>query len=262
MVSFVDQRPLGASHKHGLGAGGALDDPFDVIVIGSGAAGAVTAKAFMRAGLHPLLLEAGARLRGDAENAVVDADATCALPGNDETGWKTKGWPWATRNLGGDTVFYGGASFRYTDLDFDPGERIHVNDLQTKWLIDSAVLAPYYAEMEARLSVDCARCDACSLCISAPCTRGAERDVVGAILGPLADASNFLLLTGVKAVSLLQAKRSRADAVQCLDALTGEVRTIRGRRFVLTCNAIRRPPCCCARSQPTHHEGSAMNTIW
>lgn len=279
IASFVDQRPLGASHTHGLGAGGALDDPFDVIVIGSGAGGAIATEAFVRAGLHTLLLEEGARLRGDAENAAVDADATRALAGNDETGWDTKGWPWTTRNLGGGTVFYGGASFRYTDFDFDPGKRIHVNGLQTKWPIDSAVLAPYYAEMEARLSVDragftCsgrhapaslslpaeqlwagalrlglsprptpiavdrARCDACSLCISTPCTRGAKRDVVGAILSPLANASNFLLLTGVKAVSLLQAKRNRVDAVQCLDAITGQARTIPGRRFVLACNAI------------------------
>ncbi|MBU6490457.1 MAG: FAD-binding protein [Burkholderiales bacterium] len=152
IASFGDQRPLGASHKHGLEAGGALDDPFDVIVIGSGAAGAIAAEAFVRAGLHTLLLEGGARLRGDAENAAVDAGATRALAGDDETGWDTKGWPWTTRNLGGGTVFYGGASFRYTD--FDPGERIHVDGLQTKWPIDSAVLAPYYAEMEARLSVD------------------------------------------------------------------------------------------------------------
>ena len=279
IASFIERRPLGTSHKHGLQGGGALDEPFDVVVIGSGAAGAVAAETFVRTGLRTLLLEEGARLRSDADNAAVDADATRALAGNDVIGWDTKGWPWTTRNLGGGTVFYGGASFRYTDFDFDPGERIHVDGLQVKWPTDAAALAPFYAEMEARLSVDHAgfmysprqapaslslpaehlwagalrlglsprptpiavdraRCDLCSLCISAPCTRGAKRDVVGALLSPLADASNFLLLTGVKAVSLSQANRSCVDAVQCMDAMSGQVRTIRGQRFVLACNAI------------------------
>ncbi|MGN6668941.1 MAG: GMC oxidoreductase, partial [Trinickia sp.] len=88
------------------------------------------------------------------------------------------------------------------------------------------------------MAVDRARCDTCSLCISAPCTRGAKRDVVDAILSPLADAPNFFLLTGVKAVALSQEKRSRVDALQCIDAMTGLHRTIRAQRFVLACNAI------------------------
>ena len=131
-----------------------FDDPFDVVVIGSGAGGAVAAETFVRAGLRTLLLEEGGNLKADAENAVVDAAAPKALAGSDKRGWDTQGWPWSTRNLGGGTIFYGGASFRYTDFDFDPSERIRVDGLPVKWPIGAADLAPFYQEMEARLSVD------------------------------------------------------------------------------------------------------------
>lgn len=94
---------------HGLRSQISLEDPFDVVVIGSGASGAVAAKTFVRAGLRTLLLEEGARLKASAENASVDADPINALAGNDAQGWNSRGWPWSTRNLGGGTVFYGGS---------------------------------------------------------------------------------------------------------------------------------------------------------
>ncbi|MBJ7311494.1 GMC oxidoreductase [Rugamonas sp. CCM 8940] len=275
---FVEQRALGSSHVHGLQSEILFEDAFDVVVIGSGASGAVAAETFVRAGLRTLLLEEGARLKAGAENAAVDAAAVPALAGNDAQGWSERGWPWSTRNLGGGTVFYGAASFRYTDFDFDPSERIRVDGLSVKWPINAADLAPFYQEMESRLSIDysgftCAGpapkslslpaehlwegarrlglsprptplavdrglCDCCSLCISAQCTRGAKRDVVNAMLGPLADAPNLLLLTGVKAVALTQETRNGVQAVQCMDAATGKVRSIRGQRFVLACNAV------------------------
>ncbi|WP_181885575.1 GMC oxidoreductase [Trinickia dinghuensis] len=239
----------------------------------------MAAETFVRARLRTLLLEEGVRLKAGAKNAAVDADATTALAGNDVQGWDPRGWPWSTRNLGGGTVFYGGASFRYTDFDFDPSECIRVDGLPVKWPIDAADLAPFYQEMESRLCIDyagftCGRrqppeslslpgenlwrgaiqlghlpcttpmaiertlCNHCSLCISAQCPRGAKRDVVNAILGPLADAPNLLLLSGVKAVSLMQERRHRVHSVQCVDAETGRVHFIRAHRFVLAGNAI------------------------
>ncbi|MEM5331728.1 GMC family oxidoreductase [Paraburkholderia sp. JHI2823] len=264
---------------HGLQSGILFDCPFDVVVIGSGAGGAVAAETFVRAGLRTLLLEEGARLIANAGNAVVDADAIRALAGNEVQGWDPSGWPWSTRNLGGGTVFYGGASFRYTEFDFDPGELIRVDGLPVKWPISAADLTPFYEEIESSLSIDhsgfvCARrqvpealslpaehlwegalrlglwprptplavdralCDCCSLCISSQCTRGAKRDVVHAMIGPLADSPNLTLLTGVKAVALMQERRNCASAVHCMDARTKQVRSIRGHRFVLACNAI------------------------
>lgn len=151
---FFEHQALGASHKHGLQADASLEDPFDVVVIGSGASGAIAAETFVRAGLRTLLLEEGGRLKVHAENAAVDADADHALAGNDMKGWSEQGWPWSTRNLGGGTVFYGGASFRYTEFDFDPSERIRVDGLPVNWPISAADLAPFYQEIESRLSID------------------------------------------------------------------------------------------------------------
>lgn len=276
---YIEVTPLGTSHSHGLQLKTPLDDAYDVVVIGSGAAGAITANTFVRAGLRTLLLEEGARPKATASNADVDAQAEHALAGNCTKGWSECGWPWSTRNLGGGTVFYGGASFRYTEFDFDPSERIRVEGLPVKWPISSSDLAPFYDEIESTLSIDragfeCCRtqapdtlslpaehlwqgalqlglsprptpvaidrskCDHCSLCIARQCSRGAKRDVVSSLLAPLANTSNMLLLTGVKAIALTQDKYDRASAVQCMDTTTGQTFSIRGHRFVLACNAI------------------------
>ena len=66
---------LGTSHRHGLRSDVSFDDPFDVVVIGSGAGGAVAAETLVCAGLRALLLEGGGNLKADAANAAVDAAA-------------------------------------------------------------------------------------------------------------------------------------------------------------------------------------------
>ncbi|MBB2485163.1 GMC family oxidoreductase [Mitsuaria sp. WAJ17] len=266
-------------------------DSYDVVVVGSGASGAIAASEFVRAGLRTLVLEEGGWLRPDAANALVDADAERALAGNGELGWSTRGWPWSTRNLGGGTVFYGGASFRYTDFDFDPRARITAEGLHVHWPITGADLAASYDEIEALLhvnkpspagakdrpaslglpaehlwqaaqrlghhplatplAIDRQRCDHCSLCISAQCDRGAKRDVVQAVLKPLAESPHLTLLTGVKALSLQQESARKVSAVQCLDLSSGTTRVIRGRLFVLACNAIQ-TAALLLRSQTSH----------
>jgi len=256
-----------------------LDDPFDVIVIGSGASGAVAVDTFVRAGLRTLLLEEGPILETGTSNIDVDEQAEYAIAGNVCEGWTKHGWPWSTRNLGGGTVFYGAASFRYTDFDFDPSERIHVEGLPVKWPINAADLAPFYSEIEDILSInhvdfecsliqkpktlslpaeylwtgaqklgmsprptplaiDRSRCDNCSLCIATLCTRGAKRDVVSALITPLAHMQNFYLRVNIKAIALQQEKYNCASAVRCFDTASGKTYTLRARRFVLACNAI------------------------
>jgi choline dehydrogenase-like flavoprotein len=68
LEQHVEGRPLGNSHVHGLRSNTLLDDPFDVVIIGSGAAGAVAADTFVRAGLRTLLVEEGARLNGPCKH--------------------------------------------------------------------------------------------------------------------------------------------------------------------------------------------------
>ncbi len=158
---YVENSPLGTSHIHGVPLNTPPDDPYDVVVIGSGAAGAVATNTFVRAGLRTLLLEEGARAKATANNADIDAQAEYALAGNCTQGWSERGWPWSTRNLGGGTVFYGGASFRYTEFDFDPSERIRVEGLPVKWPISASDLAPFYSEIESMLCIDQAGFECC-----------------------------------------------------------------------------------------------------
>jgi choline dehydrogenase-like flavoprotein len=126
---------------------------FDVCIIGSGASGAVVADHLVRSGVDVLLLEQGGRLRADARNADLDRVCERAFARNDAGRWTARGWPWTTSNLGGGTVFYGGASFRYTELDFDPSAQIRVDDLDVRWPFGRDTLMPYYEAIERRLGI-------------------------------------------------------------------------------------------------------------
>lgn len=266
---------LGPSHIHGLDQKG-LDRTFDICVVGSGAAGAVAAGAFVDAGLDVLVVEEGARLAAGARYRDVNRGAARALA-RDGGAWSERGWPWTTRNLGGGTVFYGGASFRYTPFDFDPSARIDGGDLDVRWPIGLDDLAPYYAEVESKLSVsavpppgearpagagmpgeylwrgavacghtpiptplaiDLSLCTACSLCICRQCDTGAKADVVRTFLSPRAGNNALSIRTGVKALALRASTRHRIDDLLCLDQETGVTRPVRARAFVVAANAI------------------------
>ncbi|MBZ5762314.1 GMC family oxidoreductase [Rhizobium sp. VS19-DR104.2] len=64
-----------------------------------------------------------------------------------------KGWPWTTRNLGGGTLFYGGASFRYTPFDFDPSTIQEFCDLPVAWPKIVGDLDLEYGVLEKQLGV-------------------------------------------------------------------------------------------------------------
>ena len=278
MIELIHQERLGSGHVHGLQSVAALDRVFDVCIVGSGAAGAVAAEAFVTAGLDVILIEEGARLAPSAlYNDVNRASPQAAA--RDGTAWSERGWPWSTRNLGGGTVFYGGASFRYRPFDFNPSTRIHTEGLDVSWPIGADDLAPFYDAIEARLSVrretapvvggsapatlslpgehlwrgaaacgyaalptpvaiDWDRCDRCSLCICEQCGSGAKADAVRTFIAPLAGKINFHLRTGVKAIALRQRRRGRADELVCLDEAGGMTYPVRARAFVIAGNAI------------------------
>jgi choline dehydrogenase-like flavoprotein len=265
-ISLWDAALLGAGHRNGIE--GDEDPIFDVCIIGSGASGAVVADCLVRRGADVLMIETGGRLRAGASNAELDRTCEGAFARDDAGRWTARGWPWTTSNLGGGTVFYGGASFRYTELDFDPSAEIRVDDLDVRWPFGGEALRPYYQEIERRLAVsgadrslpgeylwrgavalgydpistplaiDQARCSRDSLCISHPCDRGAKRDAVGVFLAPLASARNFTLRTFVKAVALEQRRARDVESVRCIDVRSGRSRSFRARRFVLACNAV------------------------
>lgn len=54
--------------------------------------------------------------------------------------------------VGGPSVFYGGASFRFREGDFAPGPEI-VGESGAAWPVDYAALEPYYSAAEHRLRV-------------------------------------------------------------------------------------------------------------
>jgi len=151
-AELMHRDSLGSAHRHGLEDIGD-DHHFDVCVIGSGASGAVATDVLIEAGLDVLVIEEGPRLAANATNEALDRTSPTALAREGNGEWGERGWAWTTRNLGGGTVFYGGASFRYREFDFDPTARIKSDDLEVRWPISLADLEPYYAEMERRLAV-------------------------------------------------------------------------------------------------------------
>ena len=120
---------------------------YDIVIIGTGFGGSACAYALANAGLKVLLLERGEWARRDADDwdprsilieknyqgpsplrvkQYVDADF-CDVPENEV--------------VGGMSVFYGGASLRLRERDFDA------------WPISYSDLAPYYDQVEELLEV-------------------------------------------------------------------------------------------------------------
>jgi len=130
-----------------------LDDRvFDVCVIGSGAAGAITAAACAAAGLDVAVLERGPHPGAASFDELVELSEPAYA--RDAKGcWSLTGYPWTTCNVGGGTVFYGAAAFRYRRVDFAAGGHFGDGDLPVDWPYDYAALAPYYAEVESLVGV-------------------------------------------------------------------------------------------------------------
>ncbi|MEU5977796.1 GMC family oxidoreductase [Streptomyces sp. NPDC047315] len=144
--------PLGPAHRDGWDP---ADDGrvWDVCVIGSGASGAVAADRLVRQGLDVLTVEEGFRLAPEFGNPELDDMCRTALVRDGNGGWSDEGWPWTTSNLGGGTVFFGGAAWRYEPFDFDPSALIDAGDLDVRWPYGLAELAPYYEVLERRLGI-------------------------------------------------------------------------------------------------------------
>ena len=130
---------------------------WDAIVVGSGFGGAMAAYALVHSGMRVLMLERGSWVSRGPDNwgprgaglltphyslespYHVVADGRRFLAGS----WQC---------VGGQSVFYGGASYRFRESDFDANPEI-VADSEAEWPLRYRDLEPYYACAELLLGV-------------------------------------------------------------------------------------------------------------
>ena len=154
-----------------------LRSDYDVIVVGSGAAGGQTAYTLCMEGVRVVMLEAGRRYRPERETPMFQTPDMAPLRGSrtpdkrfgfyDATvdgGWQVPGEPyvqttqdssgrfdwWRARMLGGRTNHWGRISLRNGPYDFKPGTR---DGLGFDWPIGYSDLAPYYDKVELLIGV-------------------------------------------------------------------------------------------------------------
>ncbi len=119
---------------------------YDVVVVGSGFGGATTAYKLAMAGARVALIERGGWVERDAE----DWDARSILLARRYRGESPvqvslyggeRPSEYPNETVGGASIFYGGASLRLRESDFD------------RWPIDYDTLAPHYDEAERLLGI-------------------------------------------------------------------------------------------------------------
>ena len=150
---------------------------YDVIVVGSGAAGGQTAYTLTMAGARVLMLEAGRNYVPEQETPMFQTRGEAPLRAastpdkpfgfHDATidgGWQVPGEPyvntsdqdsgrfdwWRARMLGGRTNHWGRYSFRNGPYDFKPRSR---DGLGFDWPLRYEELAPYYDKVEMLIGV-------------------------------------------------------------------------------------------------------------
>jgi choline dehydrogenase-like flavoprotein len=160
-----------------ISAAEADKNTYDVIVVGSGAAGGQTAYTLTMDGARVLMLEAGRNYSPATETPMLQTNAEAPLRGSgtpekpfgfwDATidgGWQVPGEPytsasddparqfvwWRARMLGGRTNHWGRISLRNGPYDFKPHTR---DGLGFDWPIGYEDLAPYYDKVEMLIGV-------------------------------------------------------------------------------------------------------------
>ena len=160
-----------------ISAAEADKNAYDVIVVGSGAAGGQTAYTLTMDGVRVLMLEAGRNYIPATETPMMQTNADAPLRGSgtpekpfgfwDATidgGWDVPGEPytsasddparkfvwWRARMLGGRTNHWGRISLRNGPYDFKPHSR---DGLGFDWPMSYEDLAPYYDKVEMLIGV-------------------------------------------------------------------------------------------------------------
>lgn len=111
----------------GAARSAAAGSTYDVCVVGSGAAGAVIADRCVRAGLSVLMIEQGAAApAGTSYWDARDCWGAKAFGRIRTGGLAEEARAWTSCNVGGGTIYYGGASFRLRERDFDASAVVSV----------------------------------------------------------------------------------------------------------------------------------------
>ncbi|MFT5706670.1 MAG: choline dehydrogenase-like flavoprotein [Oceanospirillaceae bacterium] len=152
-------------------------EKYDVLIIGSGAGGGMSAYVLATAGLKVLMLEAGRSYEPETETPMFNLPKDAPLRGGStpdkpfgfydatvDGGWQVPGEPysqasenpdqhwkwWRSRMLGGRTNHWGRISLRMGEYDFKPYSR---DGLGFDWPISYQQLAPYYDKTEMLIGV-------------------------------------------------------------------------------------------------------------
>ncbi|MBS0417748.1 MAG: GMC family oxidoreductase [Proteobacteria bacterium] len=160
-----------------IDANAASAQEYDVIVVGSGAAGGQTAYTLTMNGARVLMLEAGRRYTPEAETPMFQTPDQAPLRGMStpdkpfgfydatvDGGWQVPGEPyvnatesplgrfhwWRPRMLGGRTNHWGRISLRNGPYDFAPRSR---DGLGFDWPVAYEDVAPYYDKVERLIGV-------------------------------------------------------------------------------------------------------------
>lgn len=129
----------------------------EAIVVGSGFGGCLAAFGLLEAGVRVLMLERGEWVRRSEENWGEEGAFVLTPHYTHETRylsrafgrWRSQG---ITACVGGPSVFYGGASFRFREADFEPPREL-VADSAAEWPISYADLEPDYGRVERLLNI-------------------------------------------------------------------------------------------------------------
>ncbi|MDE3137861.1 MAG: GMC family oxidoreductase [Acidobacteriota bacterium] len=127
----------------------AVENSYDIIIIGTGAGGATLAWRLAPSGKRILLLERGDFLPREQDNwdshaVFVEAKYQAKEPWLDKDGKEF--FPGIHYFVGGNTKFYGAALFRLREEDF--GELRHAGGISPAWPLGYDAFEPYYTEAE------------------------------------------------------------------------------------------------------------------
>jgi choline dehydrogenase-like flavoprotein len=133
---------------------------FDIVIIGSGAGGAVLAQRLAPTGKSILILERGEHLPREAENWNPRSVFIEHRYRTKERWYDNRNRPFTPNThywVGGNTTFYGAALMRLRGRDFE--EVQHAGGISPAWPIRLGDLAPFYDEAERLWQVHGARGD-------------------------------------------------------------------------------------------------------